>query len=1102
MTPSNRSADRRGALLLLVLSMLTLFVIIGGLMLTLATRTRVAARAFADATATASAGALQSKGVLDEALMVLLRGAKNDTDLPQPLRGQSILEDRYGTGTTTGEAPAGGVTFLTMGAFQNYKPILQASIQNLSPAVTHPCELNGRIITFKPDPDDGEVASYRILRTTGQAQPFTVFLANTPTNKSAVLPKKRCAVFINGPEFLDEPHDSFDTDPWLTRVELRDSRISKVLQCTYGAAPACDNDNDGVPDGVWLSGVIPDRPSPRGGTLKYELSYLVLDLDGRINFNAHGSLAATQAAASWPGTVAGVAVGTVPVGLGYGPADVDASRLLAGGPNATAVPGFPSTRWTNIVIGSTAPPTQTVADANQRRPAPTLGALATTPVEGRYGTDKTPGTGAALPVLQQLAVAGRLSTDPLRSATDLQTLTRGFLQPPAGNAGVPTLTFFTPSNAVNDLQRSPYDLRLDSDAPRSAAIRSAIGDNPFTVAELERILRQFDADASFLPQRLATLLDGYAERSRMTVTTDSWDTPALTGAILRTVRDYMKQFPAPTAPTRIAAGSAEVYDTLSPDVTAGLRFDINRPLEHPSVPLGQRSGVKDRYCQHLYTLLVAIGLPAGAETAQWVANVCDFRDVDSTMTRFQIDDIIIDGWAPAAGATTVFGAERPDVVITETVGWSGKLFVTLHHPWKAIRLDTGNAPVDAEVVDPALGANNTVELAKKSGDESIWRLRIDGRPAVSLSDATAAQGVSVLAANTYAVVGSDNSCYGDPANPALPPAPLQKIPNVLTSAALVPSAPEGIVILERLADPTMPSGPDNPYVPVDQAPYKIAQDQGSAEKQRRSPVSFWKQAWAACGPTDKVPATYPSVTPWFHWPNRPFVSAAELALVPKGKANDMLANFAVPSVGTPLPNPVADPATGILDAVHVRSRFATTELPFGGQNDVLTPLFVNERIASNAIPRWREPGRVNVNTISPNTGNSVAVLDDAVWKATVGDSGPQTNPFAANAANTLTKVIALGAAGGAPYIETPAAPRDGDSFFNYATANRIANVGTIRSHVFAVWITLKTTDTSAGGPGETYDRMFAIVDRSIPVGFSKGANLNVRDTIRLQRFLE
>ena len=1095
MKPLVRSADRRGALLLLVLGMLTLFVIIGGLMLTLATRTRIAARAFADATSTTTAGPLQSQGVLDEALMVLLRGATNEASLPQPMRGQSILEDRYGA-ATTGEAVAGSVRQLTMGTFNGYKAILQASIQKLSPAVTHPCDLNGRIITLRPTPDDGTVASYRILRTTGTAEPFTVFLANTPSNRSAVLPKNRCDIVVNGPEFLNEAHDSFDADPWLARAELKDSRVTKFSQCTYGTTAACDNDNDGVPDGVWLSGVLPDRPAPRGGTLKYEVSYLVLDLDGRINVNAHGSLAATQAAASWPGTVGGLAIGGVPAGLGYGPADVEASRLLAGGPNATTVPGFPSVRLSNLVQGSTAAPTQTAANADQRRPTPVLGAAATTPVEGRYGTDKAPGTGAGLPLLQQLAVSGA-------SPTDLQARTRAYLQPPAGNAGVPTLTFFTPSNASNDLQASPYELRLDSDAPRSAAIRNAVGDNPFTPAELERILRQFDADASFLPQRLAALLDGYAERSRMTVTTDSWDTPALTGTALKKVRDFMRQFPAPTLPTRAMANNADddaakyaVYDALSPDVTAGLRFDINRPLEHPSVPAGLLPSVKERYCQHLYTLLVALGAPAGAETAQWAANVCDFRDSDSAMTRFRIDTTITDGWK-AAGGMTVFGAERPDVVITETVGWSGKLFVTLHHPWKAVRVDAGNASVDTELVNPALGANNMVELTKKSGNDSVWRLRVDGGPAVGLGDAAVAGQPATtcnLGPNTYAVVQtSDDSGTA--------------IPNKITLSALV-APPVGTVVLERLADPAKALNNDqtsedfNPYVTVDRAPFTVAQDQNSAQKQRRSSVTFWKQAWSACGPGDTVPATYPSLAPWFHWPNRPFVSVAELALVPPGSANDMLANFAQPTAGTPLPTPLTNPASGVVDAVHVPSRFATTVLPFGGANDVLTPLIANERVASNGIPRWREPGRVNVNTIAPNTGNSVSVLDDAVWKATVGDGGPPANPFANNAADSFTKLVSLGGAGGTPYFEAPAAPRDGDAFFNYATANRIANVATIRSHVFAVWITLKTTDTSAGAPAETYDRLFAIVDRSIPVGFSKGANLNVRDTIRLQRFLE
>ena len=70
----------------------------------------------------------------------------------------------------------------------------------------------------------------------------------------------------------------------------------------------------------------------------------------------------------------------------------------------------------------------------------------------------------------------------------------------------------------------------------------------------------------------------------------------------------------------------------------------------------------------------------------------------------------------------------------------------------------------------------------------------------------------------------------------------------------------------------------------------------------------------------------------------------------------------------------------------------------------------------------------------------------------------------------------------------------------YTTAIRLANVATIRSHVFAVWVTVRVRDTSPGG--DSYHRLFAIIDRSRPVGFSVGQDLNVRDTIRVLRFLE
>jgi hypothetical protein len=67
---------------------------------------------------------------------------------------------------------------------------------------------------------------------------------------------------------------------------------------------------------------------------------------------------------------------------------------------------------------------------------------------------------------------------------------------------------------------------------------------------------------------------------------------------------------------------------------------------------------------------------------------------------------------------------------------------------------------------------------------------------------------------------------------------------------------------------------------------------------------------------------------------------------------------------------------------------------------------------------------------------------------------------------------------------------------------RLANVGTIRSNVFAVWITVRITDSSPTAGDPIYRRMFAIIDRSMPVGFLKGNDLDARNAIRLQRYLD
>jgi hypothetical protein len=72
--------------------------------------------------------------------------------------------------------------------------------------------------------------------------------------------------------------------------------------------------------------------------------------------------------------------------------------------------------------------------------------------------------------------------------------------------------------------------------------------------------------------------------------------------------------------------------------------------------------------------------------------------------------------------------------------------------------------------------------------------------------------------------------------------------------------------------------------------------------------------------------------------------------------------------------------------------------------------------------------------------------------------------------------------------------------------NRLTNATTVRSHVFAVWVTIGFFDTTGREVGiDTAEsrryRGFYVFDRSIPVGYETGKDNNVRDAVLLRRIL-
>lgn len=327
LTPRQAPSHRRGALLLLVLSMLTLFLMIGTLMLVLATRARTTARAFADVIADGGLANLTARDLLDEALMVFLRGR-------QPAGGggaprESILEDRYGNttlqGQVTGLGGAGG-------------PVLQATVTGINAP-----DLRGRILTIRPQTGDpAPIQSFRILSVNGQ----TFELANLRTVEAfRTLPGRfPCEVFVNGREFDGEPPGSLD-EPWDATDGANPWLLPALPVPPPNPADLVDNDGDGLPDGSWVPDILPPQRAGRSA----RVSFLVRELDGCLNVNAHGS----------PNAPAGI-----------GPASVDGSKVLTD-PNA----------WTAILSGTTSPANPPAPTANQRRAPPALGGT----VQGRFG---------------------------------------------------------------------------------------------------------------------------------------------------------------------------------------------------------------------------------------------------------------------------------------------------------------------------------------------------------------------------------------------------------------------------------------------------------------------------------------------------------------------------------------------------------------------------------------------------------------------------------------------------------------------------------------------------------------------------------------------
>ena len=326
--------------------------------------------------------------------------------------------------------------------------------------------------------------------------------------------------------------------------------------------------------------------------------------------------------------------------------------------------------------------------------------------------------------------------------------------------------------------------------------------------------------------------------------------------------------------------------------------------------------------------------------------------------------------------------------------------------------------------------------------------------------------------------------------------------------------------------------------------------------------------------------------PWLTWNNRPFVTPLELMLVPRSRSSRLLRNdfslsgaLASESYGTQnspfnhllnffhstgsVPDQPAH-LHRIFDFLEVPSPYLGTEkwynpnhftsMNSGSVADTLRPPF-------NKLSRFRDPGRVNINTIFDaevweGVAKGIPSMDSSGFAAALaasrqGYSGTGlnssfpsrfANPFRPatsahlaplpswqKSGNDVTLLRPSGAisatatplfsySSSAHYRNTQRNP-----FFRYRGMQHLSNMMTTHSNVFAVWVTVgyfevepNPTGVDAAHPegyrlsrevgidtGEIKrHRGFYLIDRSIPVAFEPGENHNVDQAILIRRFIE
>jgi hypothetical protein len=399
-----------------------------------------------------------------------------------------------------------------------------------------------------------------------------------------------------------------------------------------------DNDGDGFLDSIWMDLGYPIQTDIDGRRYKPLVAFLVLDLDNRLNVNAHGNGFHINRNVLYAGNLLG---------------DVDPTATTNGLPRGQHL----------------GPPEVSLGPLFNYDPATTAQIIAS-----RYGADTLPGIGhfQAEPnpnidfrdwwlvyenpgypdvnhpygeVYANQFVGGQFGTSmDIHGRYSIGIPQVGLIaDPPIARPALDTNSNFT--EPANEIASSAYEFSIVPQSRYPLTATDLSDDMPYTVHELERVLRSFDYDANMLPGRLAMSIGANLAGPQF-LTTESWEVPALPvfedpvtrlpESIIQYVYDLLvaQGNPLPNDQLRLL---------LAPEVRLGLPMDLNRAFGNGRDD--NNNLVFDEHAQTTDVAGVPIGPPNGPAPATFDESIIGETIPDVNGTFVSLDS---DGDAAAA----------------------------------------------------------------------------------------------------------------------------------------------------------------------------------------------------------------------------------------------------------------------------------------------------------------------------------------------------------------------------------------------------------------------------------------------------------------------